>query len=59
MPQLHAIAVHSLFTIDSKAGRYSLRFSTNDGKVTAIIAGAQSPCDTWKAASEGPVWPFA
>jgi hypothetical protein len=27
------------FTIDSKDGRYSLRFSTYDGKVTAIIAG--------------------
>jgi len=27
------------FTINSKDGRYSLRFSTTDGKVTAIIAG--------------------
>ena len=28
------------FTINSKDGRYSLRFSTTDGKVTAIIAGS-------------------
>ena len=27
------------FTINSKDGRYSLRFSTTDSKVTAIIAG--------------------
>lgn len=27
------------FTINSNDGRYSLRFSTSDGKVTAIIAG--------------------